>query len=145
MTCVITRMKYDARTISSSKSFSVHVRSNSFLFNTSIYDLVNAALCFSYSYVYLTTNTDEGTNPASLRVFDKSTVPWKVCRGKVVEKLVTALPVSSCSSCANSNRVVSAGSVFMMLPEFVCNRSLASLWLTLGRGAAAAGAATAST
>lgn len=69
--------------------------------------------------VYFTIKTDDGTSPASFKVLEKSTLPSKVCRGNVVVKLATALPVSACSSCASSNRVVSAGSVFMMLPESV--------------------------
>jgi hypothetical protein len=44
--------------------------------------------------VYLTIKTEEGTRPASFRVFEKSTSPSKVFRGNVVVKLETALPVS---------------------------------------------------
>ena len=90
---------------------------------------------------YFTINTDDGTSPASFSVFDQSTSPWNVFLGNVIEKLVTSFPVSLWSCCANSNSVVSAGSVFKILPESVCSRSLASLWFALGLDAAA-GAAT---
>lgn len=99
------------------------------------------AMHLRFSYVlYLTIRTDEGVRPASLSVMDMSTSPWKVFLGNVVVKLVTIPLVSAWSCCASSNSVVSAGNVFMMLPESVCNLSRASLWSTLGLGEAAMGA-----
>lgn len=91
---------------------------------------------------HLTIKTEDGTKPASFNVLDISSTPSNVFLGNVVEKLVTAFPVSLSTACASSNRVVSAGSVFMMLPDAVCSRSLASLWFALGFGAAGAAAAT---
>lgn len=68
---------------------------------------------------YFTIKTDDGTRPASFNVLDMSSSPSNVCFGNVVVKLVTAIPFSSCTSCATSNNVVSAGNVLMMLPESV--------------------------
>lgn len=105
----------------------------------------NAAPCTHFHVydviIYLTIRTDEGTKPASFKVFEKSTSPSKVFRGNVVVKLVTAFPVSLWTCCANSNSVVSAGRVLVMFPPSVWSRSLASLWLLLGLDAAAAAAA----
>lgn len=95
----------------------------------------------STSEIYLTIRTDDGTNPASFRVLEKSTSPSKVLRGNVVVKLDTAFPVSLCSCCASSNSVVSAGRALVMFPPSVCSRSRASLWLLLGLDAAATAAA----
>lgn len=90
--------------------------------------------------VYFTITTDEGVSPASFSVLDMSKSPWNVLRGNVVVKVVTGFPVSLCICCASSNSVVSAGSVFMILPESVCSFSFASVWSAFGRGAAAAAA-----
>lgn len=90
---------------------------------------------------YLTIRAALGTRPASLSVLDMSMSPWNVCRGNVVEKLLTAVPVSLSTAWASSNSVVSAGSVFMMFPLGVCSRRRASFWFALGLGGAAAAAA----
>lgn len=82
-----------------------------------------------------------GTRPASLSVLPIST-PSKTFLGKFMLNLFTVTPFSLCNCWASSNRVVSAGRVFMMFPAEVWTLRRASEWLTAGfaaGGAAAAG------
>ncbi|KZL68436.1 hypothetical protein CI238_00177, partial [Colletotrichum incanum] len=101
---------------------------------TPVHAAIYFLVVFSERHTHLTMRTALGVRPASFRVLLRSIWPSNVFLGNVVEKLVTSKPFSDWSIWATSNRVVSAGRVFKMLPPDVCSLKRASLWFAVAFG-----------
>ena len=72
-----------------------------------------------------------GTSPSSFKEAPKSTAS-KTFFGKVWVKLPISIPESWLTADATSNRVLSTGKAFWMLPVGSCRRSLVSVYAAAG-------------